>query len=99
MSKLHYDQSHWGENASEFYPERFAADKIHEIHPYSLMTFSKGQRNCLGGKYAVNTIKVLLVYLIRRFKFTTALKFSDLRYEYNITAFVANQPLFQIQRR
>lgn len=99
LPKLHHDQRQWGENANDFYPERFSAENIDKIHPYSFLSFSNGPRNCIGGKQAMMTLKVSLGHILRHFKFTTHLKLSDIRLNYNISAYVANERPFRIERR
>ncbi|KAG8689675.1 cytochrome P450-dit2 [Ceratobasidium sp. 423] len=68
----------WGERANEFLPERWVGSKIDEVTQAgsrlpgvysSMMTFGSGSYACIGFKFAVMEIKVMLAELITKFKF------------------------------
>ncbi|CAE6385457.1 unnamed protein product, partial [Rhizoctonia solani] len=68
----------WGEQADEFLPERWIGKKLDEVtRPgprlpgvySSMMTFGSGSYACIGFKFAVMEIKVMLAELIVNFKF------------------------------
>lgn len=99
LPKLHRDPQQWGENANEFYPERFSLENMSDVHPYAFMSFSRGQRNCIGAKYAMMAMKVLLSHLLRRYEFVTELKFADIRLDCNISAYMGIERPFQILPR
>lgn len=68
----------WGPDASEFRPERWEnvpeeASTIPGITP-GLMSFSGGPRACIGHRFAVAEIKVLLFHLVRGFEFRLAVE-------------------------
>ncbi|KAG8709057.1 cytochrome P450-dit2, partial [Ceratobasidium sp. 423] len=71
----------WGERANEFLPERWIGSKIDEVTQAgsrlpgvysSMMTFGSGSYACIGFKFAVMEIKVMLAELITKFKFEPA---------------------------
>lgn len=99
LSKIHRDRNQWGENANDFCPERFLAENMHDVHPYSFVSFSKGPRNCVGAKYGMVSMKMYLSYLLRHFKFTTHLSLEDIRHETNISASLANGRPFKLEPR
>jgi cytochrome P450 len=94
---MHRRKNLWGEDAEQFNPEHFAPDR--ERHPYSYVPFSGGPRICIGYKYAFLSMKVILAYLLRRYKFKTNLKLQDLRWELSVTLRLINKHMVTIERR
>nr|XP_056722564.1 cytochrome P450 3A21-like [Euleptes europaea] len=65
---LHLDPEYWPE-PKEFRPERFSKEMKEKIDPYVFMPFGAGPRNCIGMRFAVLTIKVVIVGLMQHFSF------------------------------
>ncbi|KAF8600975.1 cytochrome P450 [Ceratobasidium sp. AG-I] len=69
----------WGEDADEFRPERWLEGlpssamgaKTPGIYS-SMMTFSGGPRACIGFRFSLLELKVILLMLVRFFRFTPA---------------------------
>ncbi|KAJ1305505.1 hypothetical protein OPQ81_000512 [Rhizoctonia solani] len=68
----------WGERAHEFLPERWIGSKLEEATQSgahspgvysSMMSFGAGPRACIGFKFAVMDIKVMIAELVKDFKF------------------------------
>jgi len=57
------------EDPDEFKPERFFRENRHQ-NPFSYLPFSAGVRNCIGQKYGMLELKVVLSTLIRHFHFS-----------------------------
>ncbi|KAJ1305501.1 hypothetical protein OPQ81_000508 [Rhizoctonia solani] len=83
MSNTYFNrnQAIWGEQANEFLPERWIGHKIDEVTRAgsrlpgvfsSMMTFGSGSYACIGFKFAVMEIKVMLAELISNFEFEPA---------------------------
>jgi cytochrome P450 len=81
---IHRNKTFWGDDADEFKPERFSPENFKKVHPYAYMPFSKGPRNCVGYKYAQNSLKVILAHFFRNFKASTTLKLEELDFEFLI---------------
>lgn len=63
------------------------------------MPFSFGIRNCIGYKYADYAMRIILIYLLKQFKFSTQLKLSDIKIGLSLTLNVLNTPKIQIEKR
>ncbi|CAF1202831.1 unnamed protein product [Rotaria magnacalcarata] len=64
MFTLHFDADLWGPvDPHIFYPERFATKR----HPMAWIAFGAGPRNCVGMRFAMMEIKILLVRLLKTY--------------------------------
>ena len=59
----------WSLIASAFFFFLFADDTHPPIHPYAFIPFSAGPRSCIGNKFALAEMKVVLISLLRQFAF------------------------------
>ncbi|XP_011703410.1 PREDICTED: cytochrome P450 4g1-like [Wasmannia auropunctata] len=66
--KIHRDKEYWS-NPLVFDPDRFLPERIKDCHASSYIPFSDGPRNCIGIKYGIMSMKVILATLIRTFIF------------------------------
>ncbi|XP_018056012.1 PREDICTED: cytochrome P450 4V2-like, partial [Atta colombica] len=64
---MHRNEKYWP-NPLMFNPDRFLQEKTNCV-PYYYIPFSDGPRNCIGLKYAMMSMKVILATLIRTFVF------------------------------
>ncbi|KAJ6460231.1 cytochrome P450 [Mycena sanguinolenta] len=77
ITAVHLEQDIWGPDAADFRPERWerlpeAVSSIPGVWG-NLLTFIAGPHNCLGFRFAVVEMKVLLFTLVRAFEFGPAL--------------------------
>lgn len=63
----------------EFYPERFAPENYQKVPSGAFIPFSAGPRNCLGFKYAMLSMMVLMAKLISNFEFKTNRKENEVK--------------------
>lgn len=99
IMKIHNDPKIWGPNAHCFDPEHFLPEHLSKVHPYGYLPFSGGPRNCMGAKYSLTSMKVLLAHFLRKLKFTTELKLEDVRRELNIVLKVSNRNPIKVEKR
>ncbi|XP_052740073.1 probable cytochrome P450 9f2 [Bicyclus anynana] len=62
---------------TRFYPERFSDENKHNIKPFTYMPFGMGPRNCIGSRFALMELKVLIFTLVLNFKIVKTAKTSD----------------------
>lgn len=99
MFKVHRNPLYWGEDATVFNPERFSPENIINIHPYAFIPFANGPRICIGKRYAMNNIKIVLCHFLRNFKVTTNLKYEKLEFRNNITMRVSQGYMIKLEKR
>nr|XP_019562040.2 cytochrome P450 4c21-like [Aedes albopictus] len=96
---LHRRKDIWGPDADKFDPENFTPGRCDGRHPYAFMPFSSGSRNCIGGRYAMISMKVMIVYIVRSFLLKTELRHSDLKYKFGMTLKLPFAHAIQVHRR
>lgn len=96
---VHRNPEIWGENVYEFDPDRFLPENVAERQPFSYIPFSGGARNCIGLNYAMISAKITLAHLLRRYKFTTDLKFEDICIKTHLVLEVTNVNALRIEKR
>ncbi|CAG8577882.1 12626_t:CDS:10, partial [Ambispora leptoticha] len=65
---LHTDKDLWGSDALEFVPERWLVPE--RIPKDAFYPFSAGSRSCIGQKFALLEMHLIIASLVRRYKFT-----------------------------
>ena len=70
---LHYDSDAW-EDPEKFDPERFRGARKDTYHPFQLLPFGGGPRNCIGMRFALLEIKIALVKILSKYKFVRSAK-------------------------
>ncbi|KAI8428766.1 hypothetical protein MSG28_007447, partial [Choristoneura fumiferana] len=63
---MHRNPKYWGDDAEQFRPERFFEGSLR--HPVQFIPFSYSVRNCLGGTYALMSIKTAMATMLRRYR-------------------------------
>ncbi|XP_069674683.1 cytochrome P450 4g15-like [Periplaneta americana] len=81
--RTHRSEEHW-ENPDVFNPDNHLPEKAAERHFYSFIPFSAGPRSCVGRKYALLKLKILLSTILRNFKVYSQVGEEDFRLQGDI---------------
>lgn len=64
---LHHDPKYFPD-PEKFDPERFNDANKRNIVPYTYMPFGLGPRKCIGNRFALMETKILIAYMLRKFR-------------------------------
>ncbi|XP_055543417.1 cytochrome P450 4c21-like [Wyeomyia smithii] len=96
---LHRRKDIWGPNAYEFDPDNFLPERCRDRNPNAYMPFSTGARNCLGARYAMISVKVMLIYILRNFRLHTEIRHEDIKYKFGMTLKMNIHHSIQLEKR
>lgn len=79
---LHRDARYF-KDPEKFIPERFSSEQVSATKrsPYAFVPFSAGPRNCIGQKYAMLEVKLVLAELLRRYRIVSITKPTEVQQE------------------
>ncbi|XP_055371265.1 cytochrome P450 4g15 [Condylostylus longicornis] len=81
--RLHRDPNIYP-NPDVFNPDNFLPEKQANRHYYAFIPFSAGPRSCVGRKYAMLKLKILLSTILRNYRVFSDLKESDFKLQADI---------------
>ncbi|XP_056135588.1 cytochrome P450 3A40-like isoform X2 [Lampris incognitus] len=83
---LHRDADFWPE-PEEFRPDRFSKENKHNIEPYTYLPFGAGPRNCIGMRFVLVMMKLVLVEVLQNYSFSVC-KETEIPLEFDGTGLV-----------
>ncbi|XP_032664354.1 cytochrome P450 4g15-like [Odontomachus brunneus] len=73
---LHRSEKYYP-NPLVFNPDNFLPERMQQRHYYAFIPFSAGPRSCVGRKYAVLKLKVLLSTILRNYRIISDVSYKD----------------------
>ncbi|XP_053679926.1 cytochrome P450 4c21-like [Anopheles nili] len=94
---LHRRQDIWGPDSYRFDPDRFSPERSEGRHPHAFAPFSMGSRDCIGKRYAIISMKLLMVYMLRTFRFYTDIGFEKMEFKFDLTMKLSQGYTFRLE--
>nr|WKR34924.1 cytochrome P450 CYP4G353 [Monolepta hieroglyphica] len=80
---IHRNEKYW-QNPNKFDPDNFLPEKCQQRPFYSFIPFSAGPRSCVGRKYAMLKLKVLIADVLRKFEIVSLDQEKDFKLQGDI---------------
>lgn len=99
MYTLHRMKSIWGPDADKFNPDNFLPAAISKRPAFSYIPFGNGGRNCIGLNFANLNIRMTLIKMLVKYKFTSKMKYNELQMKYGISLKLNHEYLVEVHSR
>ncbi|KAJ8668225.1 hypothetical protein QAD02_009888, partial [Eretmocerus hayati] len=83
IDAVHRDPKFWP-NPDEYDPDRFLPENGEFRHSHCYLPFSSGSRICLGYKYAMLTMKIILSMILNEYRLEPVMSVKDLDFEFGL---------------
>ncbi|XP_077563285.1 cytochrome P450 3A24-like [Haemaphysalis longicornis] len=96
---MHHDPQYFPDPFT-FNPERFSEENVGSIQPYTYLPFGAGPRNCIGMRFALQVIKLSVLYTIRNVQLVRTEKTKvPLEFQNGFTVLTAKDITLGIRQR
>ncbi|KAL9871538.1 cytochrome P450 313b1 [Glossina fuscipes fuscipes] len=90
----------WGPNAKQFRPEEhFCNNALNHEQSFAFVPFTKGLRMCIGYRYALLLMKIMLAKIFVNFRLHTTATLDDLKVKGTISLKLQHYPLCKVGQR
>uniref|UniRef100_A0A182S4W1 Cytochrome P450 n=1 Tax=Anopheles funestus TaxID=62324 RepID=A0A182S4W1_ANOFN len=96
---LHRRRGFWGDDADQFDPDRFLPERSMDRPSVAYMPFNTGSRNCLGSRYAMLSMKVIMTMILRTFQLRTTMTMKEMKFRFDIALKQEHGYLIELERR
>ncbi|KAM7305459.1 cytochrome P450 4V2 [Ixodes scapularis] len=83
LYSLHRNPKYFKDPES-FIPERFMSEEIKARHPFSYIPFSGGSKNCIGQKFAMMEMKLIVAKVLRKYQVECKIPMDQLNVAYEV---------------
>lgn len=97
--QLHRWKHIWGPDASEFNPDHFLPEAVAQRHPFAFLPFGHGPRGCIGQIYSMTNMKMGLINILQKYRFTTHLKLHELSFKFLISLKLNQKHMVKVHLR
>ncbi|XP_001230597.4 cytochrome P450 4c21 [Anopheles gambiae] len=96
---LHRQKEFWGPNADKFDPDHFLPERVKARHPYAYLPFSGGPRGCIGSRYAMMSLKIILSQILKNYRLTTDIPYEKMDFKFKVSMHLSFEHLVRLERR
>jgi len=89
----------WGPLAKSYNPDAHFGQDAPPHHAFAFVPFTKGLRMCIGYRYALMLMKLLLAKIFRNYRIRTEAQLEQLLVKGNISLKLKEYPLCRVERR
>ncbi|XP_030374474.1 probable cytochrome P450 313b1 [Scaptodrosophila lebanonensis] len=89
----------WGPLARTYNPDAHFGPQAPAHHPFAFVPFTKGLRMCIGYRYALLLMKLLLAKIFRQYRISTEARMEELIVKGTISLKLRNYPLCRVEAR
>lgn len=86
-------------NPEVFDPDRFTPQQIESRHSMAFLPFGEGGRSCIGREFGKIMVKLTIIELLRRFKFSVSTKTDiPMKFEYTQVNIPASEIFLRVDQ-